>query len=162
MSEPAVLRELTDDGIMILTLNRPDKMNALSAGIAQGMIDAAQETKRNDAVRVMVVTGAGRGFCAGADLSTGGPAMPAGGGKDSGRGRSAMVDKFGPGGVVEAMADADAWQRSGVAGFTDFLEARATLYRFGLARERAFADAVQAEARLELLIGGSLRGEGAP
>lgn len=107
MSEPAVLRELTDDGIMILTLNRPDKMNALSAGIAQGMIDAAQETKRNDAVRVMVVTGAGRGFCAGADLSTGGPAMPAGGGKDSGRGRSAMVDKFGPGGVVEAMADAD-------------------------------------------------------
>jgi len=56
----------------------------------------------------------------------------------------------------KAMGDAEAWNRTQVGSFTDFLEARTTWYRFSLARERALADAVQAEARLELLIGGAL------
>jgi len=107
MTEPAVLSELTDDGILIATLNRPDKMNALSAGIAMGIVDLAQQTKRNDAIRVLVITGAGRGFCAGADLSSGGPARSENASKDMGSSRSAMVDNLGPGGIVEALADAD-------------------------------------------------------
>lgn len=57
-----------------------------------------------------------------------------------------------------AMADADAWQKSRSAGFTDFLEARMALYQFTLARERAYADAVQAEARLGRLVGGTTGG----
>lgn len=55
-----------------------------------------------------------------------------------------------------AMADAEAWYREGVGGYTDFLEARGTFYQFGLARERAAADRVQAEAALERLLGQSL------
>jgi len=107
MSEPEVLRELTDDGILILTLNRPERMNALSAGISAGILEAVRETKRNDAVRVLIITGTGRGFSAGADLSAGGPARPEGGGTPSAVGRSSLVDKLGPGSIVEAMADAD-------------------------------------------------------
>jgi len=107
MSEPEILRELTDDGILVLTLNRPDTLNAISGGIASGLLEAVQETKRNDAVRVMVITGAGRGFSSGADLSSGGPARPKSTGGPVELGRSAMVEKLGPGGVVEALADAD-------------------------------------------------------
>lgn len=107
MSEPAVLRELTEDGILIITLNRPERMNALSAGISDGILEAVKETKWNDSVRVLVITGTGRGFSAGADLSSGGPARPASSGKDAVRGRSAMVDKQGPARTAEAMADAD-------------------------------------------------------
>ena len=82
-------------------------MNALSAGISAGILEAVRETKRNDAVRALIITGTGRGFSAGADLSTGGPARPEGGGTPSALGRSAIVDKFGPGTAVEAMAGAD-------------------------------------------------------
>lgn len=103
MNEPEVLRELTEDGILIVTLNRPDKLNALNVGIANGILDALQETKSNDAIRVLVLTGTGRGFCAGADLSSGGPAKS----RDTVPGRSALVDKQGPGKVVEVFAEAD-------------------------------------------------------
>ena len=62
----------------------------------------------------------------------------------------------------QALSDSEAWQRSGVGGFTDYLEARATLYRFTLARERAAADASQAEAQLERLVGAPLGEEVRP
>ncbi len=103
MNEPEVRRELTKDGILIVTFNRPDKMNALNFSIANGILNAVQETKSNDDIRVLVLTGTGRGFCAGADLSSGGPAKS----RDTVRGRSAIVDKQGSGQVVEALADAD-------------------------------------------------------
>jgi len=101
MSDPDVLRELTDDGVLILTLNRADKMNALNQGISEGILSAVLETKLNDDIKVIVLTGKGRGFCAGADLSTGGPA----GTGPSEPGRSAIVDKHGPSDVVEALAE---------------------------------------------------------
>jgi 2-(1,2-epoxy-1,2-dihydrophenyl)acetyl-CoA isomerase len=103
MSDNDVIRELTGDGVLILTLNRPDQMNALGGGIPEGIKAAALESKRNDEIRAIVITGAGRGFCAGADLSDGGPAA----GGASKRRRSTMVDKRGPAAYVEALADAD-------------------------------------------------------
>lgn len=101
MSEPEVIRELTDDGILILTLNRPEKMNALNAGISEGLQSALSETQRNDVIKVIVLTGNGRGFCAGADLSSGGPA----GSGPKEPGRAAIVDKHGPAALVEAFAN---------------------------------------------------------
>ncbi len=59
------------DGIAILTLYRPDKMNAFTGRMMQEIIDAFDETDANDEVKVVIVTGAGRAFCAGADLSAG-------------------------------------------------------------------------------------------
>jgi enoyl-CoA hydratase/carnithine racemase len=60
-----------DDGIATITLNRPDKMNAFTTQMMLDMIAAFDETDANDAVKAVIVTGAGRAFCAGADLSAG-------------------------------------------------------------------------------------------
>ena len=103
MNEPEVLRELTDDGILIITMNRPDKMNAINNNIRDGVFNAALETKSNDDIRVMVLTGTGRGFSAGADVSSGGPVTT----KDAIRGRAAVVNKRGPADLMEVLADAD-------------------------------------------------------
>ncbi|MEV5825884.1 crotonase/enoyl-CoA hydratase family protein [Spirillospora sp. NPDC052242] len=60
------------DGIATITLNRPDHMNAYTFTMRNEMLDAFDRIDADDAVRAVVVTGAGRAFCAGADLSTGG------------------------------------------------------------------------------------------
>ena len=60
------------DGVALLTLNRPDRMNAFTDQMAREMIAAFDVTDANDDVRVVIVTGAGRAFCAGADLGLGG------------------------------------------------------------------------------------------
>ena len=59
------------DRILTLTLNRPDKLNAFTATMMNEMIDVFTKVNDDDEVRAVVVTGAGRGFCAGADLSAG-------------------------------------------------------------------------------------------
>ena len=107
MSKPDIIRELTDDGILIVTFNRPDQMNAINGGINDGIIEAAADTKTDDRIRVLVLTGNGRGFSSGADLSSGGPARPEGGGESTSSRRSAIVNKQGPARTVEALADAD-------------------------------------------------------
>jgi enoyl-CoA hydratase/carnithine racemase len=60
------------DGIATITLNRPDKLNAFTARMRDELIAAFDATDADDAVRAVIVTGAGRAFCAGADLSSGG------------------------------------------------------------------------------------------
>ena len=61
-----------DDGVATITLNRPDKLNAFTAQMRDELIAAFDLTDADDAVRAVVVTGAGRAFCAGADLAAGG------------------------------------------------------------------------------------------
>jgi enoyl-CoA hydratase/carnithine racemase len=60
------------DGILTLTLNRPERLNAFTDVMARELIDVFDRADADDSVRVVVVTGAGRAFCAGADLGSGG------------------------------------------------------------------------------------------
>jgi enoyl-CoA hydratase/carnithine racemase len=59
------------DGILTLTLNRPDKLNAFTGTMARELIEAFDRADEDDDIRAIIVTGAGRAFCAGADLSAG-------------------------------------------------------------------------------------------
>jgi enoyl-CoA hydratase/carnithine racemase len=60
------------DGILTVTLNRPERLNAWTPTMGRELIDAFDRIDADDAVRAVIVTGAGRGFCAGADLASGG------------------------------------------------------------------------------------------
>src|SRR5258707_5688118 len=57
-----------NDGILTITLNRPDKLNAFTGKMLSELLDAIDRSDRDDDVRAVVFSGAGRGFCAGADL----------------------------------------------------------------------------------------------
>jgi enoyl-CoA hydratase/carnithine racemase len=59
------------DGVMTVTLNRPDKLNAFNTAMSRELIDFFHAVNAMDDVRAIVVTGAGRAFCAGADISGG-------------------------------------------------------------------------------------------
>ncbi len=61
-----------EDGIATVTLNRPEKLNAFTPQMRDELVAVFDETDADDAVRVVIITGAGRAFCAGADLSSGG------------------------------------------------------------------------------------------
>src|SRR2546421_8891837 len=56
------------DGVATITLNRPDAFNALTMGLGRELFHAALEVDEDTAVRCVVVTGAGRAFCAGGDV----------------------------------------------------------------------------------------------
>ena len=71
MSFEQIIYEL-DGGILTLTLNRPDRLNAWTAQMGQELREAFDRADADDDVRAVIVTGAGRGFCAGADLGGGG------------------------------------------------------------------------------------------
>ena len=67
------------DGIFTLTLNRPDRLNAFTHTMMVEYLQVLDEIDADDDVRVVIVTGAGRGFCAGADLSDGAATFATGG-----------------------------------------------------------------------------------
>ena len=66
-----VLREKHKNGVLLLTLNRPEQMNAYSIDLHHALFAAIDEGDKDPSVRVIVLTGAGRMFCAGADISNG-------------------------------------------------------------------------------------------
>lgn len=60
--------DVRSDRVGVLTLNRPDRLNALSTGLARELADAIETVRIDDSVRAIVVAGEGRAFCAGADI----------------------------------------------------------------------------------------------
>jgi enoyl-CoA hydratase/carnithine racemase len=60
------------DGVLLITLDRPDRLNAFTGTMGRELIAAFDRADADDDVRAVIVTGAGRGFCAGADLGQGG------------------------------------------------------------------------------------------
>ena len=70
-----LLVDTAPDGVRTLTLDRPDKLNAVNGALAEALSSAVAHAAVEDAVRVVVITGAGRAFCAGLDLSEP-PALP--------------------------------------------------------------------------------------
>jgi len=71
MNYETILYDVADD-ILTITLNRPDRLNAFTDRMMTELVDAFDRADADDAVRAVIVTGAGRAFCAGADLAAGG------------------------------------------------------------------------------------------
>ncbi|MDI1290470.1 MAG: crotonase/enoyl-CoA hydratase family protein [bacterium] len=72
MSEYETITYVVDDGLLTITLNRPDRLNAFNLTMLNELLDAFDRSDADDDVRVVIVTGAGRGFCSGADIAGGG------------------------------------------------------------------------------------------
>jgi enoyl-CoA hydratase/carnithine racemase len=68
-----------EGGVMTITMNRPDRMNAFTERMMLEWLDVLDAVDGDDAIRAVIVTGAGRGFCAGADLEAGGGTFDSGG-----------------------------------------------------------------------------------
>ncbi len=81
-----------EDQIATITLDRPEQLNAFTARMMHEMISAFDEADADDDVRAVIVTGRGRGFCAGADLSGGGESFAHGGGGDAAGPQSVVRD----------------------------------------------------------------------
>ena len=94
MSEPVLLVDVSG-GIATLTLNRPGAMNALSSELRVELSRTIRALADDGSVRVMILTGAGRAFCAGLDL------------KELGSGENRIGGALGGGNVVEALAQFD-------------------------------------------------------
>ncbi len=92
MTDEVVLEEIHPH-VALLTLNRPDRLNALSWGVVDNLHAALDRLERDNRTRVVVLTGAGRGFCSGLDLQGGGT-----------RGASVSEGLGGPAGGMRAQA----------------------------------------------------------
>ena len=74
-----------EDSVLTITLNRPERLNAFTERMCRELLDALDRADADDSVRVVIFTGAGRAYCAGADLGSGGDTFdsPAQGRKES-------------------------------------------------------------------------------
>ena len=72
-----ILLEVLNDGVLTLTLNRPEKLNALSLELAEALVDALRRARTNTDVRAILLSGSGRAFCVGGDVAEIGEANPA-------------------------------------------------------------------------------------
>ena len=86
-----------EDGIATITLNRPDRLNAFTTRMMLDMIAAFDATDADDGVGAVIVTGAGRAFCAGADLAAGGATFDRDARRDPARERVGGVERDGGG-----------------------------------------------------------------
>ncbi len=89
-----------DNGVGLVTLNRPDKMNAFTPTMRKELIEIFNEADRDDSVRVVVVTGAGKAFCAGFDLSGGGSTFDL----SEQQGRKVLISEYRDGGGQTTLA----------------------------------------------------------
>jgi enoyl-CoA hydratase len=64
----SIIEQSLSNGILTLTLNRPEKLNALNADVLLALSDAFTDAKKNEDVKGILITGAGKAFCAGADI----------------------------------------------------------------------------------------------
>ena len=90
---PGHLLYEVDEHVATITLNRPDRLNAVNGDTIRELIDAFDRADRDDDVRAVIVTGAGRAFCAGADLGAGGSTFD-----NVARGRAPSADEHRDGG----------------------------------------------------------------
>lgn len=94
------IKYAVENGIATITLNRPEKLNAFTGQMMSELIDAFARVNTDDAVRCVIVTGAGRAFCAGADLSAGAKTFDYDAREDrpekQGGGRGASIDWSNP------------------------------------------------------------------
>lgn len=93
MSTPAfsTLQYERAEGIATITLNRPDKLNTLTTQMLEEILAAFDATDADDEVRAVIVTGAGKGFCAGADLSEAGRPFAGGDEPELARDRGGLI-----------------------------------------------------------------------
>jgi enoyl-CoA hydratase/carnithine racemase len=88
------------DGIATITLHRPEKMNAFTAQMRDDLVAAFDATDADDAVRAVIVTGSGKAFCAGADLSSGGKTFDYQARQDEARERYKVGEVYRDGGGI--------------------------------------------------------------
>jgi enoyl-CoA hydratase/carnithine racemase len=100
---PATLLYAVEDGIATITLNRPEKMNAFTPQMRDEMIQAFDRSDADDSVRAVIVTGAGRAFCAGADLSKGGATFDYASRKETNREENKVGDVYRDGGGLTTL-----------------------------------------------------------
>src|SRR5918992_4647673 len=88
-----VLDYSVEDGVAIVTLNRPDVLNAFNDELGFAVLDAVSEASKDEAVRCIVVTGAGRAFCSGEDLGALADSYKSGRAPDLG---TTLTDRYNP------------------------------------------------------------------
>ena len=98
MSEPTVILDKRDDGVALITLNRPERLNAFGDDLLQRLSEALVDCEDDPDVRCVAITGAGRGFSAGADInnmSRRGDSRPPGPGVSNRRSHRSQIETSG-------------------------------------------------------------------
>lgn len=99
----STLMYAVEDGIATLTLNRPERLNAFTPEMRNDLVRAFDETDEDDAVKAVIVTGAGRAFCAGADLGAGAKTFDYASRQDAAREETRVGDVYRDGGGIATL-----------------------------------------------------------